>query len=48
MNNKSIEDYKNEIHNMVDKIDNLPRIIRLFSYVNKVFQIHMDKEDEED
>lgn len=40
-----IEDYKKEIHTMVDKIDNLPRIIRLYSFVKKVFEIHNESDN---
>ena len=46
MNKKGIDYYKNEIHLMVNEIDDLPRIIRLWSYVKKVFQIHKERKKE--
>ncbi|MBD5549518.1 MAG: hypothetical protein HDQ97_19420 [Lachnospiraceae bacterium] len=43
----NMEDYKKEIHRMVDEIKELPRIIRIYSYIKKVFLIH-NQETEED
>lgn len=42
----NIEDYKNEIHTMIDKIDNLSRIIRRYSYIKKVLQIYRGEKEE--
>ncbi len=40
------EDYKKEIHRMVDEIKELPRIIRIYSYVNRVLLIHNEESEE--
>lgn len=45
MENKNIEDYKQEIFIMVNAIDDLPRIFRLWSYIKKVFQIYEEEKE---
>lgn len=41
------EDYKKEIHRMVDEIESLPFIIRIYSYVNRIFLIYNQETTEE-
>lgn len=36
----NIEECKNEIHTMIDEIDNLPRMIRLYSFIRRAYLIH--------
>lgn len=42
----SIDDYKKEIQRMVNEINNLPRIIRIYSYVNRVFMLNNQEKEE--
>lgn len=47
MNNKDIDDYKKEIHSMINEINDLSRIFRLWSYIKRVFQIHKEENEED-
>lgn len=42
----NIDDYKKEIHFIVDKINDLSRIMRLFSFVQKIYKIEMEERKE--
>ena len=44
---KAIDDYKKEIHRIVDNITSLPRIIRVYTYVRKSFLIELEEKEEE-
>ncbi len=41
-------DYRKEIHVIVDQISSLPRLIRLYSYANRMNQIQKEKIEEEE
>ncbi|MBD5394990.1 MAG: hypothetical protein HDR71_12175 [Lachnospiraceae bacterium] len=40
-----VDDYKKEIHKMVDRITSLQRIIRIYSYVSRMLQLDNQKEE---
>lgn len=40
-----VDDYREEIHKMVDRITSLQRIIRIYSYVSRIFQLDSQKEE---
>ena len=42
-----MDDYKREIHMIVDQIRSLPRIIRIYSFVRKTFLIELEEKEEE-
>lgn len=44
----TIDDYKSEICSIINKIDNMERLIHIWSYVNRVFQIHQEEDKKED
>lgn len=43
----NMDDYKQEIHRIVDQITSLPRIIRIYSYVRKTSLIESEEKEEE-
>lgn len=43
----NMDDYKQEIHRIVDQITSLPRIIRIYSYVKKSLLIELEGKEEE-
>lgn len=43
----NMEDYKREIHKIVDQITSLPRIIRVYTYVRKSLLIELEEKEEE-
>mgnify|MGYP006928124772 CR=1 FL=1 len=42
----NIDDYKKEIHIMIDKVNDLSRVIRIFGFVKKIFDIEKEEEKE--